>query len=64
MIAKPGNGSCLRKIPAGDAAEGWMSLVRLVDFVGVCADLGQAIVPEYPAAAVVTTRHSGPGGDT
>jgi hypothetical protein len=45
VIAEPGAGGFLSEVPANDCAKTWICLARLVDCIGVCADLGPAIKP-------------------
>lgn len=46
MGTEPGRGSPLKKIKAMADMESWVGLLARVDFVGVCANIGQLIEPE------------------
>lgn len=49
LVTEPGRGSPLKKMKAPVDAESWVGLLEMVDFVGVCANIGALIKPETPS---------------
>lgn len=51
LIYQPGRGSPIKRVPMQDYDICWGGLTEAVDFVGVCANLGQTVQP-IPAANI------------
>ena len=47
-VVEPGNGGLLKQLTASEDASSWQELAGKSDYIGVCADIGEAIQPVLP----------------